>query len=389
MSILGKYTDNLIDREIEGNKPIYTLPKVAQQSKDEIPMQKAFLISILLHAGIIGSTLLTMLILQLLGINFLTFKPPVAKAPDIEFVLVDHEAEPINKKTPFRADINSRAGGHHDPSKKISMPSPSPGPVQKSSPAPTEKAQAKPQPQKVVQPSAPKQAKAPKAPSAQAGPKKAEAAKPQPPTAKPSVKPVMTPKAVTAPTSPFTVPVPKGGTTAGKYATGPISGSGKSAIGGGGGGYSSAGSGVGPSLAPTGSSGGSSSGTKLASGGGGTGGGNPGPGNPNGRPGIDAIREPDFGPYMRELQRRIKMNWDPPKGNESKRVVLLFKIAKDGRLLSCSVFKSSGLPSADKAALQAVQLTAPFKPLPPEYKRQSIDIQFTFDYNVFGASGYN
>ena len=60
---------------------------------------------------------------------------------------------------------------------------------------------------------------------------------------------------------------------------------------------------------------------------------------------------------MRELQRRIKMNWDPPKGNESKRVVLLFKIAKDGRLLSCRVNKSSGLPSADQAALKAVELT--------------------------------
>ena len=82
------------------------------------------------------------------------------------------------------------------------------------------------------------------------------------------------------------------------------------------------------------------------------------------------------------------MNWDPPKGDESKRVVLLFKIAKDGRLLSCSVLKSSGLPSADKAALHAVQATAPFKPLPVEYKNQSIDIQFTFDYNVFGASSY-
>ena len=123
-------------------------------------------------------------------------------------------------------------------------------------------------------------------------------------------------------------------------------------------------------------------------GGGGSGGGNPGPGNPGGRPGIDAIKEPDFGPYMRDLQRRIKMNWNPPKGNESKRVVLMFKIAKDGRLLSCSVFKSSGLQSADQAALDAVKLTAPFKPLPVEYKNSSIDIQFTFDYNVFGATKY-
>ncbi|MCI1274123.1 MAG: TonB C-terminal domain-containing protein, partial [Clostridiaceae bacterium] len=213
-------------------------------------------------------------------------------------------------------------------------------------------------------------------------------ARPQPPTARPSIRPQFTPRAVNAPTSNFRVPVPKGGTGAGRYVSGPISGSGHSARGGGNGGYGSGGHGFGPSLAPTGGQGGS--GTRLARGGGGGsgyGGGNPGGG--GGRPGIDALREPDFGPYMRELQRRIKMNWDPPKGNESKRVVLLFKIAKDGRLLACSVFKSSGLQSADRAALHAVQLTAPFRPLPAEYRGKSIDIQFTFDYNVFGATGYN
>jgi TonB family protein len=110
---------------------------------------------------------------------------------------------------------------------------------------------------------------------------------------------------------------------------------------------------------------------------------------PTGSSGIYTKNEPDFGPYMRDLQKRIKMNWDPPKGSKSKRVVLIFKIAKDGKLLSCSVFKSSGLPGADKAAINAVQATAPFGPLPPEFKGSSIDIRLTFDYNGFGASGYH
>lgn len=99
--------------------------------------------------------------------------------------------------------------------------------------------------------------------------------------------------------------------------------------------------------------------------------------------------EPDFGPYMRELQRRIKNNWDPPKGNESKRVVVLLRIAKDGRLLSCSIFKSSGLPNVDNAAINAVKLAAPFRPLPYEYKGQNIDIQFTFDYNISSGTKYD
>ena len=101
---------------------------------------------------------------------------------------------------------------------------------------------------------------------------------------------------------------------------------------------------------------------------------------------VTSNNDPDFGPYMRELQRRIKMNWEPPKGSESKSIVILFRISKDGSLLSQRVIKSSGLPAADKAALQAVELTAPFRKLPPEYKGDSVDIEFTFDYNVFGIN---
>jgi len=398
MSILGKYTDNLIDEEEKITEEDYVTPAVIRENKDDLSLKKSIVISTILHPAVVFIAWLIIFILALLGITLSIFDRPTAKINDIEFVLVDKEDTPINKNTPYRSDRNSRAGGHHDPTRKVSMPSAAPGaPVKSAQQATPKKAQsqpaqqqAKPSPvQKMVQ-QVTQPAKQPATQQSAEGPKSVEQAKPQPPTARPSLKPPTTPKVASAPSSAFTVPVPKGGTDRGSYSTGPISGSGKSASGGGSGGSSSSGSYTpNPSLAPTG--GGSSAGSKLAKGGGGgTGGvGNPGPGNPNGRPGIDAIKEPDFGPYMRELQRRIKMNWEPPKGNESKRVVLLFKIAKDGRLLSCSVFKTSGLPGADKAAINAVQLTAPFRPLPADFKGQSIDIQFTFDYNVFGAAGYH
>lgn len=386
MSLLGKY----IDDEIEDEKPNnsgYVTPAVLKDD-EELSFKKSFMISTIFHITTPAVIGIIAFVLALLGITFTLFEKPKPKMNDIEFVLVDREETPINKKTPFRADINSRAGGHHDPTRKVSMPSPAPGAPKASqkSNKPAEQPSRNPLKNLMQKPAAQTPAQKPSQQPALQGPKKAEQAKPAPPTARPSLKPPTTPKPTAKPTSAFTVPVPKGGTGSGTYTTGPISGSGTSSTGGGAGGTSSVGkTSGGPSLAPTGGSG-----TKLATGGGGgTGGyGNPGPGNPNGRPGIDAIREPDFGPYMRELQRRIKMNWDPPKGNESKRVVLMFKIAKDGRLLSCSVFKSSGLPNADKAAINAVQATAPFRPLPAEFKGQHIDIQFTFDYNVFGASGY-
>ena len=405
MSILGRYTDLNNRRETQRNSE-YRMPAVTRPDKSAIPLKKACVIAFILHPVAVVITWLVITILAFFGIHLSLFDKPKPKINDIEFVLVDKEDTPKNKNTKYRADKNSRTGGINDPKKPVSLPSAKPAAKPKpSSPAPAPKQQTK----KVTQAPKPTQKPTPKVkqpvttPNKQVTPApvvekpvpKPQAAKPQPPTAKPSVKPPMTtPKAVQKPSNtPFKVPVPAGGTTPGQYATGPISGSGSSNNGG------SKGSGTyapNPSLAPVGSGSGSKtggSGTGAAgrgsgygTSGSGSGGGNPGGG--GGRPGIDAIREPDFGPYMRELQRRIKMNWDPPKGNESKRVVLLFKIAKDGRLLSCSVFKSSGLQNADKAAINAVHLAAPFRPLPPEFKGQSIDIQFTFDYNVFGPTKY-
>lgn len=412
MSILGKYTENINNRRDSKsnlrNKNDFEMPAVTREDKESISLKKGIVISSIIHPATLLTLWLLLTILAILGIHLTMFEKPKPKINDIEFVLVDKEEMPINKNTKFRADRNSRTGGINDPKKPVSMPSSAtaskPAP---SSPAPSP-APKKPSLMNKITQSVTQQKNVSKAPAKVSTPQKnvvpspvvekpipkQALAKPQPPTARPSVKPPMTPKTISKPTSsPFKVPVPPGGTRAGQYATGPISGSGSSKNGG------SKGSGTfapNPSLAPVGSG----SGSRIASGSGsrgsgtgsgygsgsGSGGGNPGGG--GGRPGIDAIREPDFGPYMRELQRRIKMNWDPPKGNESKRVVLLFKIAKDGRLLSCSVFKSSGLPNADKAAINAVHLAAPFRPLPPEYKGSSIDIQFTFDYNVFGATKY-
>lgn len=404
MSILGKYTrntDNNSIRRTKGNE--YRMPAVTREDKKTISLQKAMIISAILHPVVLLIIWLVITILAIFGIQLSLFEKPKPKVNDIEFVLVDHEATPKNKNTKYRADINSRTGGINDPKKPVSMPSSRPAAKPKpSSPAPAPKAQKQPKktpfnfgapqkkaPQKAAQTTTQKNVTP--APTVQKAVPKPQAARPQPPTARPSSRPPMTTPKVVKPTgSPFKVPVPAGGKTAGQYATGPISGSGTSKSGGshGSGNYA-----PNPSLAPVGNGSGSGnrsgygtskSGTGTGYGSGsGAGGGNPGGG--GGRPGIDAIREPNFGPYMKELQRRIKNTWDPPKGNESKRVVLLFKIAKDGRLLNCRVHKSSGLPNADKAAINAVQMAAPFRPLPPEFKGQSIDIQFTFDYNVFAS----
>ena len=401
MSLISKKSF-ILDDEDENLKE-YNLPSIVTSKPEVIPFKKSLAISTALHPAVVLLIWLITIALALMGINLSLFKKPDVKLKkDIEFVLVDKEATPRNPKTKNRSDMNSRSGGVNDPKRKVSMPSPAPSKPSKPSAAAAsankliKKQQKQVQQAQKTQATKPTQQKAQK-PSVKPAQKTAQnttqnrpsPAKPAPPTARPSARPVSSPAPTAKPSSAFKVAAPKGAPVGKTLSTGPIGGtsaptgakSGGSSSGGG----SSHGSAYAPrpSLSP--SAGGGSG--QLGRGTGGSGNyGNPGGG--GGAPGIDALREPDFGPYMRELQRRIKLNWDPPKGNESKRVVLLFKIAKDGRLLSCRVQKSSGMPTADQAALKAVELTAPFRPLPADFKGQSIDIQFTFDYNVFNASRY-
>ncbi len=322
-------------------------------------------------------------ILLFLGFNLELFKKPQAKVKDIEFVLVTQpEQEPINKNTPLRADRNTRAGGINDPNKKIAPPQPAlpkSAPAQQAAKAPQKQTQKQAAPQKQVQKQAPVKKE-------QTIVKKME----QPPSAmsklmpKPVIPPTKTPTGIKLP-----VPPSKGIPKISTAPSGPVSSKPQGNYGGSSsgnpkpiiasGGYGSSGSGS-SAYSPNGAG----KGSAYSPGGGNAG--NPGPGNPKGAPGVDAVKEPNFGPYMSELSRRIKANWDPPRGDESKRVVLLFKIAKDGRLLNVKVIKSSGTPAADKAALAAVELAAPFRPLPSEFQGTNIDIQFTFDYNVFGVN---
>lgn len=95
----------------------------------------------------------------------------------------------------------------------------------------------------------------------------------------------------------------------------------------------------------------------------------------------------DFTPYMQNLQKRIKSNWNSPKGKESKNVVLFFKINKDGSINNLKVQKSSGNQEVDNAALEAVNTSTPLDPLPEAYKGSSVPIEFKFDYNVFDKNG--
>lgn len=312
-----------------------TLKQPRQAGIVSLDMRVAYLLSALAHVSLpVILVVVSLLLMLLFGIDLGLFSRPEPKPKDLEFVLVPAnrpEETPTDPNTTFRAERNMRAGGQHDPMKPVVLPDPA-------KPSPPAMAQAHPTPRVT--------------PPKKLLPQKQVKKRPT------ELLPPIPPKAIAIPLVPqssqlssaLEPPLNQSQPSPLRADSVPLEMQSQSVS-----------QGVGSMGAFS----------------------NPGPGNKNDTLGVDAIREPDFGPYMKELQRRIKQSWRPPRGNESKQIVLMFRVDRYGKLLDIQVVKSSGEPTADQAAVLAIQQIFPFKPLPPEYAEEDIDIEFTFDYNVF------
>jgi periplasmic protein TonB len=91
-----------------------------------------------------------------------------------------------------------------------------------------------------------------------------------------------------------------------------------------------------------------------------------------------------FEEYRAYLEQAIQRRWQiPPEANLLRQPISLtleFTIAQDGRLLSVRLYNPTGIRTLDRAALQAVQLAAPFRPLPGIFTGQSQVFTDTFVY---------
>ena len=92
--------------------------------------------------------------------------------------------------------------------------------------------------------------------------------------------------------------------------------------------------------------------------------------------------ENDLSLYLKNLHKKIKSNWSPPRGF-TRKVELIFRLKRDGHVAEIRVLKSSGEQSADKAAIKAIVL-ATKKPetLPSDFPSNFLDVLYTFKYNV-------
>ncbi|HEY9686371.1 MAG TPA: TonB family protein [Coleofasciculaceae cyanobacterium] len=323
-----------------GSKAHRGISRVGTENRlAHLSMRRASVFSVGLH--VLSPLLLvvaTILMLLLLNINIWDWLKPKSTPADLEFTLVNDTQATRPENPKFKGNFNQRAGGKTNKDQPLKAFEKTPtSPAKKGAP-PTPTAQPE-QPQQAMQPPAPTKPDATKPPAKpQFTPAIATAKPPEPASTPSEAQPAKAASA--APTSAAPTPLVSIGAPNGD---------------------AFAGSGL--------------SDASL---------GNPQAGD-SATPGVDVAQDIDFGPFMADLERRIKRNWMPPRGSESRRVKLLFYLARDGRVLKVETSKPSGDEEADRAAIAAVQSSAPFMAFPPQVQEDVLPVEFTFDYNVLNS----
>lgn len=92
-----------------------------------------------------------------------------------------------------------------------------------------------------------------------------------------------------------------------------------------------------------------------------------------------------FGWYVGVIKRVVAQNWysqlADPKASMGHSVVVTFTVHRDGSVSDPRIAQSSGVPSLDLSAIQAVERVTSFGPLPNGYTGSSVSVAYTFTYD--------
>ncbi|HIE91710.1 MAG TPA: TonB family protein [Acidobacteria bacterium] len=91
----------------------------------------------------------------------------------------------------------------------------------------------------------------------------------------------------------------------------------------------------------------------------------------------------DFGSWIRRFRAQIYRNWTLPYAAMSMHghVVLTFTINREGRLSDLTVRRPSAVDAFTNSAFNAMSVSNPTHPLPPEYPEESVVFTVTFYFN--------
>ncbi len=90
----------------------------------------------------------------------------------------------------------------------------------------------------------------------------------------------------------------------------------------------------------------------------------------------------NWGPVIGVIQSWVRSAWNPPHLEHSNRCIVLWKVLPDGAITNIRIKQKSDHPELDRACIEAANFAAPYHPLPQGWSKD-IDIEMTFDYNVW------
>jgi protein TonB len=100
---------------------------------------------------------------------------------------------------------------------------------------------------------------------------------------------------------------------------------------------------------------------------------------------LDAQQD-DLAPYFDEIRRRVKRNWQPSSPGDDRSTVVAFAIERNGQITGLRIVETSGKERVDRDALEAIQKSAPFAPLPQSFNRDRLEVQFNFNIYIHQGS---
>ena len=89
----------------------------------------------------------------------------------------------------------------------------------------------------------------------------------------------------------------------------------------------------------------------------------------------------NFQPYMDEMQSRMKKTWEPVDTSKSGKIIVSYKVMKNGEIKDIKILNSDAGEENDKSVMEALKMVSPLPPLPMSFKGESVDVNFTFDIN--------
>ena len=83
--------------------------------------------------------------------------------------------------------------------------------------------------------------------------------------------------------------------------------------------------------------------------------------------------------YFEYLPNAIHSNWIPYKSNTDYKVLVQFRIKKNGEITETKIIESTN-PKANDSVLSALKQGSPYKSLPNSYKSESLKAQIELEY---------